>query len=134
MMRDKALAGMVAMAFVMAVGAGSAGADPTNAKNGEVIPISCQTNGSLTIATNGNGEWTPGLVTTNNQVGIPYEFHIIGTFTPTGGLPESFADDTVKPAPHNGRLDTCTFHQEGSDEFGSFVLDGIVNISYTPAH
>jgi hypothetical protein len=134
MMRYKVLAGMLGVVTVIAGGAGAAGADPTNAKKSEVIPITCDINGSLTVATNGNGEWTPGLVTTNNQVGIPYEFHITGTFTPTGGSPESLADDSVRRAPHNGRLDTCTFHQEGSDEFGSFVVDGTVKISFTPAH
>jgi hypothetical protein len=39
----------------------------------------------------------------------------------------------AKPAPHNGRLDHCSFHQEGGDEFGSFEVDGEVWISYTPA-
>jgi len=125
---------MAGAAIVIAAGAGSAAADPTNAKKGEVIPIVCEHNGRLTVATNGNGEWTPGLVTTNHQVGIPYEFHIRGTFTPVGGSTETFSEDSVKRAPRNGRLDTCTFHQEGSDEYGSFVVDGIVKISYTPAH
>jgi len=74
-------------------------------------------------------------VTTNHQVGIPYEFHITGTFTPNDGSPtQTFSDDLAKRAPRNGRLDTCTFHQVGSDENGSFVIDGIVKISYTPAH
>jgi hypothetical protein len=134
MRRYRALAGMLAMAVVMVGGAGSVGADPIDSPNSEVITLSCETNGIVTVVVNGNGVWTPGHVTTNNQVGIPYEFHITGTFTPADGGPtETFTDDLVKPAPRNGRLDTCTFHQEGEDEFGTFVVDGTVAISYTPA-
>lgn len=123
-------------AATMVVGvAGAAGADPTNAKKGEILEIECDGGlGTLTVALNGNGEFTPGLVTTSTQVGIPYEVHIEGSFTPPGGQPQPFADDSVKPAPRNGRLAVCTFHEEGEDEEGTFVLDGTVRISYTPAH
>jgi hypothetical protein len=130
----KALLALLGAATVACLVAAPAGADPTNAKNAQVVTAHCDPLGTLDVVSNGNGRWTPGLVTTNNQVGVPYEFHVTGTFTPTGGEPESFSDDLVKPAPHNGRLATCTFHQEGADEFGSFVVDGTVLISYTPAH
>jgi hypothetical protein len=109
-----------------------AGADPVNAKKGEILEIDCEENGTLLIASNGSGRWTPGLVTINNRVGIPYEFHNQGTFTPVGGTPETFTEDIAKPAPRNGRLDSCTFHIEGSDENGTFELDGFAKISYTP--
>lgn len=112
---------------------GPVGADPVNAKRGNLLPIVCDVLGTFEVATNGNGRWTPGLVTTNNQVGIPYEFHNTGTFTPPGGPTETFTEDLVKRAPRNGRLDTCTFHLEGTDEFGTFTLEGLVKISYTPA-
>ena len=111
---------------------GTAGADPVNAKKGELIPIECEQLGSLTVATNGNGDFTPGLVTTSTQVGIPYELHLSGSFTPSGGPTETFTEDHAHPAPHNGRLDVCTFHVGGSDEFGSFEFGGTVMISYTP--
>jgi hypothetical protein len=111
---------------------GPAWADPVNAKKGEVLAINCEVNGALTVAVNGNGNFTPGHVTTSNMVGMPYEVHIAGSFTPAdGGATETFNDDVVKRAPHNGRLDTCTFHEEGSDQYGSFVFDGVVKISYT---
>lgn len=113
--------------------AGPVGADPVNAKKGQILPIVCEVLGTFDVATNGNGRWTPGLVTTSNVVGMPYEFHNTGTFTPAGGEPENFTEDFAKPAPRNGRLDTCTFHLEGSNEFGTFVFDGMVKISYTPA-
>jgi hypothetical protein len=117
-----------------------AGADPVNAKNGQLLPIVCEKLGSLTVATSGdNGSdnsknaFTPGHVTTSTQVGIPYEVHTSGSFTPNdGGETQTFSDDFVKKAPHNGRLDVCTFHGEGADENGTFAFDGVVKISYTP--
>ena len=111
---------------------GPAWADPVNAKKGEVLAINCEVNGTVTVAVNGNGDFTPGLVTTSTMVGIPYEFHITGSFTPAdGGATETFNEDDVKHAPRNGRLDTCTFPEEGSDQYGSFVFEGSVKISYT---
>jgi hypothetical protein len=107
-----------------------AGADP---KKGEILEIACDTLGTLEVVVFSNGPTSPGLVVGSTQVGIPYKLHIEGTFTPIEGEPESFVDDIDKPAPRHGRLDHCTFHQEGSDEFGSFEIDGEVWISYTPA-
>ena len=102
-----------------------AAADPTNAKKGEILQISCDAGlGDLTVALNGNSRLA---------VGHPYAIHIVGSFTPTGGDPQPIAEDAQKNAPKNGRLAVCTFHEEGSDEFGSFVIDGTVWISYTPA-
>lgn len=46
--------------------------------------------------------------------------------------PEPILDIVERRAPAHHRLDHCTFHQEGLDELGSFVLDGDVWISYTP--
>jgi hypothetical protein len=124
--------GAAAMVFA---GASTAAADPTNAKNGEVLELQCDGGlGTLVISTNGNGDWTPGLVTTSNQVLIPYRFHFEGSFTPVGGATETFSEDEAKPAPRNGRHAVCTFHEEGSDQFGSFVFDGTAWVSYTPAH
>ena len=65
---------------------------------------------------------------------LPYEFHVVSTFTPTGGTPETFTDNSVKSAPKSRRLATCTFHEEGSDANGSFVADGTAKVSYSGAH
>ena len=120
-------------AGALAVLPSPAGADPVNAKKGQLLPISCVELGDLTVAVNGNGDFTPGMVTTSTQVGIPYEIHTSGSFTPSdGGETQTFTEDTVKKAPHNGRLDECTFHVEGADEGGTFSFDGVVKISYTP--
>ena len=112
----------------------AAGADPVNAKKGQLIPLVCDELGSVTVAVNGNGAFTPGLVVTSTQVGVPYEIHASGTFTPHDpNFPtETFTDDNVKPAPRNRRLDVCTFHVEWSDDYGTVVFDGVAKISYTP--
>jgi hypothetical protein len=125
---------MVAIVGGIGMMAGPAAADPTNAKKGEILEIHCDGGlGTLTVALNGNAQLTPGLVTTSNQVVIPYRRHLEGSFTPTGGDPEPIVEDVQKRAPHNGRLATCTFHVEDSNESGSLVLDGTVWVSYTPA-
>jgi hypothetical protein len=112
--------------------AGPAAADPTNAKKGEILELRCDGGlGTLTVALNGNTLLTPGLVTTSNQVVIPYRLHFEGSFTPTGGDPEPIVEDVQKRGPHNGRLATCTFHEDESNELGSLVLDGTVWVSYT---
>jgi hypothetical protein len=124
---------LLTAAGMVAVLPGTAGADPIKPKTSSVFPIECEHLGSLTVATNGNGDFTPGHVTTSTQVGIPYELHLSGSFTPSDGGPtETFTEEHVKRGPRNGRLDVCTFHVEASDEFGSFEFGGTVKISYSP--
>jgi hypothetical protein len=123
-----------AVISVLAIGAfGLASAAPVAADpNGDVLELECDRLGTLEVVVFSNGPFAPGLVVGSNQVLLPYELHIEGSFTPTGGEPETFTDDFVKAAPRHGRTDHCTFHDEGSDEFGSFVIDGEVSVSYTP--
>ena len=109
-------------------GASSAHADP----GGEPLTIHCDTLGSIDVIVVGKAALAPGLVVGGNQVAIPYRITITGTFTPTDGDPAPFADEFERPAPSNGRLDHCTFHQEGALEDGTFVLDGDIWITYTP--
>jgi hypothetical protein len=121
---------LVSVIALAAFGVGSASADP---QKGDLLALECDTLGSVDVIVFGNGRGSPGLVVDSTQVGIPYKLHLEGTFTPAGGGdPETFVDEWEHPAPRNGRLDHCTFHQEDSDESGSVVLDGEVWISYTP--
>jgi hypothetical protein len=122
---------LVSVIALVALGVAPAGADPSK---GDVIAVECDELGSLEIVVFSNGQPSPGLVVGSNQVGIPYRLHVEGTFTPIGGEPESFVDEFSRPAPRSGRLDHCAWHEEGSNEFGSFVIDGEVWISYTPTH
>ena len=103
--------------------AGPAGADPTNAKKGQVYNVTCEDLGTVEIATNGSGDWTPVLLTASNQVLVPYRLHL--EFTPIGGETQSF--DLVKPAPKNATLDVCTFGSDDSQ--GSFR-----GIAYVAVH
>ena len=106
-----------------------AGADP---RRGDILELDCDQLGVVHIVVFSNGG-SPGLVVGTNQVFVPYELQVIGTFTPADGSdPVPFTDGFVKRAPRNARTDRCTFHDEGSDEYGSFELDGVVRISYTP--
>ena len=125
----KAAFAALGIAGLSGVFAAPAGADP----KGDVLEIDCDALGTLEVVVFSNGPASPGLVVGNNQVVIPYKLHLEGTFTPVVGEPESFVEEFERPAPRNGRLDHCSFHEEGSDEFGSFELDGEVWISYTPS-
>ena len=126
----------VAAAMLVLGWAGTAGADPI--KKGPPITVNCDNGvGTVQIVSPNDNEhpnWTPGLVTTSNLVGIPYEVHIVETFTPIVGEPHTFTTDIVKPAPHSGRLATCTFHAEGSNPDGTSVADGTVKISFSGSH
>jgi hypothetical protein len=118
--------------FSLAVFATPANADP---KNGDTLDLHCDGIGDVTIAlTPHDAGWAPGLVTTSTQVLIPYSFHFEGSFTDSDGVVETFVDDVAKPAPRNKRTTTCTFHDEGPDEGGYFVIDGTVLVSITPSH
>jgi hypothetical protein len=121
--------GISALAFA-ALGVAPAGADP---QKGELLALDCDTLGAIDVVIFSNGRGSPGLVIGITQVGIPYKLHLEGTFTPSGGGdPETFVEEWEHPAPRNGRLDHCTFQQEGSDESGTFEVHGEVWISYTP--
>jgi hypothetical protein len=124
--------GLLAAFAMVALGVADASSVAADPRKGEILEIDCEVLGTLDVVVFGNGRSSPGLAVDSNQVGIPYALHIEWTFTPNVGEPESFVEEFSKPAPRNGRLDFCTFHQEGSDQFGSFELDGQVWISYTP--
>lgn len=108
--------------------AGPAAADPPRAP----FPLQCDVLGTITISVPADASYTPGLEVGSTRIGVPYAFTSTFTYTPSGGEPVTFVDEYSKPAPSNGRLDRCTFHDEGSDELGMFTLDGEVLISYTP--
>jgi hypothetical protein len=107
---------IVALAALTTSGliAGPAGADPTNAKKGQVFNVTCRDLGTVEIATNGSGDWTPVHLTAGNQVLVPYGLHV--EFTPVGGETQTL--DLFKPAPKNATLDVCMWASDDSD--GSF--------------
>jgi hypothetical protein len=80
------------------------------------------------VTIKGNGTWTPGHVVGSTRILKPYEIHVTGTFTTTGGIAQPIGQDSVKPEPKSRKLDECTFHQESSDSSGSSVVDGSVKV------
>lgn len=67
----------------------------------------------------------------DTRVGIPYSFSSTYTYTPTGGVPEAITYAYSKPGPAHDRKDRCTWYEEGSDEYGTYTVDGEVLITYT---
>jgi hypothetical protein len=124
--RRMAAGATVALATLTTSGliAGPAGADPTNAKKGQVHNVVCEDLGTVEIAENGSGDWTPAHLTASNQVLVPYRLHL--EFTPVGGETQSL--DLFKPAPKNATLDVCTFGSDDSQ--GSFR--GIAYVAVRP--
>lgn len=122
---------IAATAATLAVSApGPAAADPMR---GDTITLTCDALGEFDIVSPpGGGAWTPGIVLDGTRVLVPYTFDIVGTFTPSDGSEaQSFEEHTAKNAPHNGRTDTCTFSESGSDENGSFSIEGTVSLTYS---
>ena len=133
---NRSRGGIALLALATSIGLSLGAATRANAdpKRG-LLQLACDQLGSLEITIPGNGVATaPGLVATSTQVAIPYSITLTGTFTPVDGRPEPILDVYERRAPAHDRLDHCTFHQEGSNEFGSFMLDGDVWVSYTPSH
>jgi hypothetical protein len=114
---------LVTTGILIGVAANAASADP---KRGELITLDCDALGTVDVAVNGNGLWSPGHVVDSTQVLVPYKFRF--EFTPTGGG-EPEVEEVAKRGPANGRLDVCTFTIEEEDG----TINGTVWISYTPA-
>lgn len=122
-----ALAGAGALGLALAV-APTAGADPVR----EPLDLRCDVLGPVTITVPADAPFTPGLVAGSTRVGIPWSLTVTSTFTPTGGTPQTVTEAYSRPAPRHDRQDRCTFHAEGGDAAGSYVVDGVVLIAYTP--
>jgi hypothetical protein len=91
---------------LLGVLAAPAYADPTNAPNIEPFPITCD-GVTYTVVTPGQGNWTPALVTTSNQVLIPFSFHITVTNVTTGEV--VLEEEVTKAAASHAATTTCTF-------------------------
>lgn len=130
-MKIKMLVTAVVVGTLLSALAGPVSADPI--AKGEPLTLHCdQPVGTVNVVIPpGNGTFTPGLSTSGQQVLVPYAFHGVFTFTPTGGATETGTLDVARPAPHNGRLVTCTAHQAVSDSTGSFTSDLTVQGFYT---
>ena len=115
-----------AAAMLAAVPATAAHADP---KKADVITVHCMNGQTYDIRVFSNGTWSPGLLTEGNGVIRPVAIDITGTFTPAdGGDPETFSETASKNIGAKTQTTTCDFTETGSDEFGTFTLEGNVTI------
>ena len=85
------------------------------------------------------GDWEAAMGSTDRHgirrsTGVVVAFAAMAASIVVACGPEPFVDDSAKPGPRNGRLASCTFHEAGQDEGGTFEFDGTVWISYTKAH
>ena len=130
-MKIKMLLTAVVVGTLLSALAGPVSADPI--AKGEPVTLLCdQPVGTVdVVVAPGHGTFTPALSTSGHQVLVPYAFHGVFTFTPTGGATVTGSFDAARPAPRNGRLVTCTVHQEGSDSTGVFTSDLTVQGFYT---
>jgi hypothetical protein len=121
----KALTAASAAVFAALVIAATASADPVNAKNAAILSGSCDGT-PVQVVTNGNGEWTPGLIQGSNLVLIPQAFDL--TFTSTFDGSTDVETDTSAKRPH-GDVVECTFAlADNTFAFpgGSFSISGTV--------
>ncbi len=95
----------IAMIGALALAQGAL-ADPSNAKNAQVIPASCDNGQAYEVVVNGNGEFTPAHVVGSTSMFIPEAFDLTFEFTPTGGPTESETDTSAKHNVH-GDVTTC---------------------------
>ena len=116
---------------VLGVG-GVAAADP----KGELIPVVCDNGATYQVLLAGNGEFTPGHDVASNSNLVPTAFGEI-TFTVTD--PEGTVTTETNPPVSKGSSSrprattvSCTFHEEGSDDGFTFVVDGSVTGFVTP--
>jgi hypothetical protein len=117
--------------FAMGAFAPGAAADPINAKNSFVFPVTCGGQ-SLEFVVNGNGDFTPGHVVGSTAVFVLEAFDVTFQFTPTGGPTET---ETASRSKHNlhGDLVTCSFDVTETAPEGTFRLFGTAMGFFTPA-
>jgi hypothetical protein len=120
---------------LLAVLASPASAAPTNAKPAELIELPCANGAVYTIATIGNGAFTPGhILDAEGRILIPVTFHFVVTNESGDVL---FDDTAAKPGQMSGLsgdLIECTFTETETDpETGETVtITGTVTLFVTP--
>jgi hypothetical protein len=107
-------------------------ADPTNAPNVEPFDITCDGTTYTVVVVPGRGMWTPALVTTSNQVLIPFSFEFTGTNLTTGEI--LFQETVSKEPAERVATTTCRFVETETDpETGeTFQFVGVVEVLSQP--
>jgi hypothetical protein len=113
---------------LLGVLAAPAYADPTNAPNIEPFPITCD-GVTYTVVTPGQGNWTPALVTTSNQVLVPVSFEFTLTNLATG---ETEQEAFSKEVANRVATTTCTFSETFTEGGVTFEFSGVVEVLSQP--
>jgi hypothetical protein len=129
------LCALVVAVGLLAVVASPTSAAPTNAKNAELIDLTCANGATYAIVANGNGAFTPGHVLDGEgRTVVPVAFHFVGVDA-TGGVvfDESIAK-SGQMSGLSGDLVDCTFTVTDTDpETGDTVtINGTVTLFVTP--
>jgi hypothetical protein len=113
-----------------AIAAPVASADPSK---GGLIHATCSGQ-SVTVAVNGNGEFTPAHNVANTSVFIPTAFDLTFTFTPANGPPQPpETDNSAKAGPIKNTV-TCTIPLQTlfAGPMGTQTIEGTVTGFWTP--
>jgi hypothetical protein len=105
-------------------------ADPINAPNVEPFPITCDGATYTVVVVPGRGMWTPALVTTSNQVLIPFSFDITVTNVATGEV--VFQEQVSKQPAARTATTTCSFTQTFTEAGQTFRVVGTVEVLSQP--
>jgi len=116
---------------LLGVAMAPAHADPINAPN-VVGPfdITCDGATYTVVSVPAQGQWPPALVTTSNQVLIPFSFHFTLTNVATGEVVSE--EEFSKAAATRAATTTCTFGETFTEDGQTFEFVGVVEVLLTP--
>jgi len=105
-------------------------ADPTNAPNVGSFSITCDGTTYTVVAVPAQGGWPPALVTTSNQVLIPFSFEETLTNLTTGEI--VFQETRSKEPAEATATTTCTFGDTFTEDGVTFQFVGVAEVLSQP--
>ena len=105
-------------------------ADPPNI---EPFPITCDgtTYTAVVVVESERVMWPPALVTTSNQVFIPFSFEFTLTNLTTGDI--VFQESVSREPAERVATTTCTFGETFTEDGVTFEFEGVVEVLSQPA-
>jgi hypothetical protein len=115
---------------LLGVAMAPAHADPINAPFAEPFEITCEDGATYTVVVAGRGLWPPALVTTSNQVLIPFSFDTTVTNVATGEV--VFEEEISREPADRVATTTCTFGDTFTEDGVTFEFVGVVEVLSQP--
>jgi hypothetical protein len=115
---------------LLGVAMAPAHADPINAPFAEPFDITCEDGATYTVVVAGRGLWPPALVTTSNQVLIPFSFDTTVTNVATGEV--VFEEEISREPADRVATTTCTFGDTFTEDGVTFEFVGVVEVLSQP--